>query len=208
MTTAIGSYATAGALKELIGTTDSDDDERVADICDRVNAWIESITRQPVCPIAEDTYTYDANGLRHIYLPMPVDGPTLGIGGAREVTLVEIAPYSSGTYANVAETDYVLRSRHGVIGPYRWLRLSNKPVGTYRTFPEGISTVRVTMTAGWDAIPDDLTMTALLVAHRAWNARQTGDQSAGQGSAGEAVSLFASRDDLRVVRSYKARPIP
>lgn len=179
--TAIGSYATTAALKALIGTTDSDDDSLLGTICDRVNQHIETETRQPICPIGSRTYLYDIPdttrrglGTSRIFAPMPVDAPTKGIGGLRAVTLVEYGGYSGATYSTLASTDYFLRERKGVIGPYQWLCFSDRPLGSYSSFATGRATIRVTGTAGWDAIPDDLTQVALLIAQKMWNARAVG----------------------------------
>ncbi len=207
--TAIGTYATTAALKALIGTTDSDDDSLLGTICDRVNQWVESLTLQPISPISSATYLYDGDGLRRVYLPIPTTAATKGIGGARAISLLEIAPTTGGTFGTIASTDYFVRGKDGVLGPFVWLVLSDLAAGDYRTFPKGLANIRVTMTAGWAAIPDDLTMTALNVAHRAWNARSTGNQSgAGNGEEGQPISIFATREDVRLVRTYKARPIP
>ena len=222
--TAIGSYATTAALKALIGTTDSDDDAELGLICDRVNQLIESMTMQPVCPISSATYLYDVadttrhrsgvtplvpwfygigSGMSRLFTPAPVDAATKGIGGLRAITLLEIAPYSGGTYATVAATDYFLRERQGVSGPYKWLVLSDRPAGVYSHFPVGRATVRVTATAGWAAIPDDLTETALAVAHRAWNAREIGQQDvSGSDEHGRPIvaRFLAGRDKETIAR--------
>lgn len=220
MTTAVGAYATTAGLQALIGgnqTFDGDDTALMGDICDRVNQLVESITRQAVAPIASTTYVYDSDGLRRIFTPMPVAvtdeeppaGSTLlGIGGLREVSEVQVAPSTGGEFTTLDAADYFIRGRASVNGPSRWLMLSDRPVGTYSRFPKGIGTVKVTATAGWEAIPDDLTETALAVAHRAWNARQIGQQDvSGTDEQGRPiVARFLAGRDKDTLRRYSLRP--
>lgn len=177
--TAIGSYATQSALAALIGggqTFSGADVTEQGLICDWTNQYMESEMHQVCAPISSATYLYDGRALRHLYLPFPV-GTTVGIGGIRAATLVEVAPYSGGTYETLAASDYFLRGAHGPGGPFRQLVFSDLPTGSYTFWPDGYATVRVTGTAGWAAIPDDLTRLALTVAQRWWNARQSGFQS-------------------------------
>lgn len=200
---AIGSYATATALKQMIGITDTNDDTLLGLICDRVNQLIETTCRQVIAPISSAAYLYDGNGLSRIFLPRPVNS-SIGIGGARAVSLVEFAPYTSGTFETVASTDYVLRSPFGNGGPYRWLLMSDQPAGTYHDYPDGQANIRVTMTAGWAAIPDDVTELALNLAHRAWNARQSGQQNVvGSDESGQPyVARYLDGKDKMTLRAY------
>src|SRR5688500_7343336 len=207
MATATGSYATATALKALLGITDVTDDTLIGLICDRVNQYIESTTRQILAPITSATYLYDGNGARRIFLPTPVNGSTLSIGGMRAVTLVEFAPETNGTFETIATTDYVLRGRKGMTGPYQWLLVADLPVGSYSTYPEGNANVRVTGTAGWSAIPDDLTEAALSIAANAWMARQMGNRDViGQDAAGmPVVGDYVSGRARQVLKAYTLR---
>jgi len=211
MTTAVGAYATRAALEAYIGqgqTFDATDQAVMGAICDRVNAFIESTTKQPICPIPSATYLYDGDGLSRVWLPMPIGASTLGIGGLRTVTLLEITGETNGTFATSTATDYMLRGRHGVNGPYRWLVLSDRATGSYSTYPTGRGNIRVTGTAGWSAIPDDIIHTALNLAHRLWNARQSGNQNIvvtdemGQNT----VAQYADPMDKMTLKRYMARP--
>jgi hypothetical protein len=213
--TAVGSYATATALKQMVGITDSTDDTLLGLICDRVNQYIESTCKQAIAPITSATYTYDGHGLRRIFLPMPISvtvasppaGSTLaGIGGMRAVTVVQLAPYTAGTFETLTATDYSLRGRFGVSGPYRWLLLTDKPAGSYSTYREGLSTVKVTGTAGWAAIPDDIIETALSIAARAWNARQMQEVVGTDEQGIPVVANYVSGRDRETLRRYTLRP--
>jgi hypothetical protein len=204
--TATGAYATATLFKELAGITATDDDTLIGKVCDRVNAWIETQTKQVLAPITSAVYLYDGNGLRHLYLPAP-PASAPAIGGARAVTLVEVAPATAGTFETIASTDYFLRSRAPGAGPYRYLVLGDVVAGTYSTWPEGMANVRVTMTAGWAAIPDDVTQLALAVVQRAWNARQSGYQNIdGLDENGRpVVARFFALPDYATLKTYTLR---
>jgi hypothetical protein len=183
----------------MVGITDSTDDTLLGLICDRVNSYIESETRQPVAPITSATYLYDHDGLTtRVFTPMPVGASTLGIGGLRAITLLEFAPYTAGTFETITSTDYFLRGRVGVQGPYKWLVMSDRIGGSYTRsyskFAPGRAAIRVTATAGWAAIPDDLIRVALEIAARDWYGR------AGSGTASEeAIGL----PPLRVLNSER-----
>lgn len=200
--TAIGSYATTALLKALIGTTDSDDDATLGLICDRVNQLIEDTTHRVLAPISSTTYLYDGDGYKSIFLPLPVDKAP--IGGMRAVTLVEVQPFTVGGWQTVPSTNYFLRQRVGMTGPFERLLFTDIPTGTFGVFPRGFETVRVTGTAGWAAIPDSITETALAVAQRAWNAKAQGQQDVtGADEQGRPiVSRFLAGRDRDTLRRF------
>lgn len=205
--TAIGSYATQSALAALIGggqTFDTADTTLQGLICDRTNQFMESEMHQVVAPISSATYLYDGRGLRHLYLPFPAGAATVGIGGLRAATLVEVAAYTGASYDTIDATQYFLRGNASMAGPARWLVFSDRPTGLYQHWPDGYATVRVTATAGWAAIPDDLTQLALGVAQRAWNARQAGMQNvdALDENGRPVVARFFQLPDWRTLRRY------
>jgi hypothetical protein len=172
MPTAIGSYATASALKTRAGISDSTDDTLLGTICDQVNAYIERETKRVMAPINSATYLYDGDGTSELYLPITGDGSK--IGGIRAITLLEVKPYTGGTFQTVTSGEYFLRDKVHVAGPYEKLVLSDRRTSGFGYFPRGYETVRVTGTAGWAAIPDDITEVALVAAVRAWHAREAG----------------------------------
>jgi hypothetical protein len=203
--TATGAYATAALFKELAGTTSAEDDTLIGKLCDRTNQVLESEMGQVVAPITSAAYLYDGNGLKHLYLPLP-PASLPGIGGIRAASLVEVASETGGTFETIASTDYFLRGHApGPGSPYRWLVLSDIPAGSYTVWPEGYANVRVTGTASWTAIPDDLTQLALAVVQRAWNARQTGYQNVdGVDEQGRPiVGRFLALPDYRTLKRYK-----
>lgn len=170
MPTAIGTYATLAGVKARAGITNTADDALLSTLCAQTNQWIESPlgTGKVLAPIASATYTFDGDGTAILRVPI----------GVRAVSLLEIATYSGAAYETVPTADYFLRplpqDRNAPNWPATQIVLSDWPTGTYRVFPRGRSTVRATMTAGWDAIPDDIIALAEIITIRAWQARMGG----------------------------------
>lgn len=202
MATAIGTYVTASLLKARLGITDATDDTVLGLVCDQVNQFIESVTGRVLAPITSTSYLYDGDGTRSLFLPLPVDDPP--IGGIRALSLVEIAAYTGGSFTTVPSTDYFLRQRVGLTGPYERLVFTDVPTGTYANFPCGLSNIRLTGTAGWPAIPDDIAEVAVVVATRAWHGSQAGQADiVGTDEMGRPlVSRFVAGRDRDTLRRY------
>lgn len=198
MTTAIGAYATAAALKSLVNISDTTDDTLIGNICDRVNMYIETTAGRVLAPISSTTYLFDGNDRTEINLTNPVDKAPMG--GIRAITLLEFQSYTgSATWDTVASTEYFLRQRIGMTGPFERLVFTDQPTGSYFIFPKGMSNIRVTGTAGWAAIPDDITELALDLAARAWSGRQMGYTDA-DGAA--PISNYITGRDKEILRRY------
>lgn len=202
MTTAIGSYATAAAIKARTAITDAVDDTVIGLICDQINQYIETKTRRVLAPISSASYTYDGDATRRLYLPFPTNAPP--IGGIRSITLVECQYYTTSGYLTVAANQYFLRQRVGMTGPYERLLFTDFAIGVFANWPRGYDTVRITATAGWAAIPDDVTELALTAATRAWHAVQAGQTDIiGTDEMGRPlVSRFFSARDLETLATY------
>jgi hypothetical protein len=199
--TAIGAYATAAALKARmnIATADTTDDTVIGLICDQVNAYIEGpqACGRVIAPISSAVYLFDGDGSNCLRYPK----------GIRAVSLLEIAYYTGGAYQTVASTDYFLRPGPAELTPgwpYNRIELSNLPLGAFIFFPVGFNTVRVTMTTGFAAIPDDITEVALVAAARAWHAVGAGQADiVGTDEMGRPlVSRFFSKRDLETLAAY------
>lgn len=193
--TAIGSYATAAALKTRIAISDTTDDTVLGLVCDQVNAYIESKTRRPICPVGSATYLIDGNGTDRFEF----------LRGIRAVSAISVADITGGTKTALASTDYFLRpaSYDRVPGfPATTLVLSD--VGSRRRFPVGFDTISMTATTGWDAIPDEVTELGLTAATRAWHAIESGQSDiVGTDEMGRPlVSRFFSARDLETLRLY------
>lgn len=206
MATALGSYATAALIKSRAGISDSTDDTLLGQIADQVNAYIERETHRVIAPITgTPVLIYDGDGTNRLYLPITQDDTYPYVGGIRTITKLEIAQYTGSSYEVIAAGDYFLRGKSHPAAPFNWLYLSDWPSGSYARFPKGFATVRITATAGWAAIPDDIIDVALTVAVRLWHARESGQQDiVGTDEMGERlVSRFMSGRDRDTLRAYK-----
>jgi hypothetical protein len=203
MATATGSYATTTLLKQMLlaaGATDTTDDTLLGLVCDRVNQYIETTTGRVIAPWSgTPVWTEDVQDsyVRRLYIGR----------GIRTITSVELAHFTGDTYTTLAATDYFARPTSDKLQPgwpYTELYLSDIPTSGFATFPKGFATVRITATAGWAAIPDDITELALTVATRAWFARQSGQQDTlGTDEMGRPiVSRFLSGRDRDTLRTY------
>lgn len=200
MPTATGAYATTAAVKSRLGITDATDDTLIGTIVDQVNQYIESPqgTGRILAPIASTVYLIDGDGTNELYFPR----------GIRAVTALAIGDYTGDTRDSIVATDYFLRpleQEREPGWPAMWLILSDRPSGTHKTFPVGFETVSLTCTAGWAAIPDDITDVALTMAVRAWHARQSGqaDIVGNDETGAPLVSRFLSSRDRETLRKYR-----
>jgi hypothetical protein len=198
--TSIGAYATTTLLKAMIGTTDSDDDPVLTQICDRVNAYIEFATKRVLAPIASATYLVDGTGLTHLYFSP----------GIRAITELKIGDFTGDTLDTIASGDYFLRplAQDRVPGwPAMYVELSDRPAGLHRVFHKGRQTVSLTATTGWPAIPDEITELALAVAQRAWNNKAAGlqDQPAFDEHGRPVIARFISGRDKETLKAYTVK---
>ncbi len=195
--TAIGAYATAALLKSRLGIADTTDDTVIASVCDQVNQYVETKTGRVLAPVASAAILFDGDGSRCLRYPR----------GILAVSLLECADYTGGAYVTVAASQYFLRPGPADLRPgwpYTRIEFTDRPTGTFTCFPSGFDTVRVTMTTGWAAIPDDITELALVAATRAWHAVESGQQDiVGTDDMGRPlVSRFFSARDLETLRTY------
>lgn len=208
MPSATGTYATTSTLKARLlaaGVTDTADDTLLGTICDQVNAFIEGPygCGRIIAPISSASYTLDGSGLTYIYFPK----------GIRAVTALTIGDTTGDTQDTVDNAaDILLRplSQDRIPGwPAFYLYLSDVAVSTVQRskFPKARANVTLTCTAGWAAIPDDLTDVALTTATRAWQARQSGQSDSIQRDSTGApiMSQFVAADHWGIVLSYRAQ---
>lgn len=202
MTTAIGSYATLAGLKLRLfndGTTATANDTVLSSICDQVNAYIEGpeACGRVIAPVTSAAYLFDGDGSRVLRYDK----------GIRAVSLLEVAQMTNGAYQTVPSTDYRVRpaTQNRAPGwPGGRIEMVDIPAGSMGYFPFGYDTVRVTMTTGWDAIPDDVTDVALTAATRAWTSVQAGQSDiVGSDDMGHPlISRFFSSRDMGTLRAY------
>jgi hypothetical protein len=198
MTTAIGAYATAAALKTRLGISDVTDDTVLGTVCDQVNAYIESFTGRVLAPVTSATYLLDVEEpCEKLHFPR----------GIRAISAISVGDYTGATRVSLGTGDYALRPaahdrRPG--WPATWLYLTGQPGAVRSYFSEGFDIVSMTATTGWDAIPDEITEVALTAATRAWHGIQAGQQDiVGTDEMGRPmVSRFFSARDLGTLRTY------
>jgi hypothetical protein len=202
MPTATGAYATTAAVKARLGIADTTDDTLIGTFCDQVNQFIESPhgCGRILAPINSATYLVDGTGLRRLYFPR----------GLRAVTALAIGDFTGDDRDTIADTDYFLRplAQDRTPGwPALWLELSDRPAGDHRIFPVGHETVSITATAGWAAIPDDITDVALTTVVRAWHGRQSGQADiVGNDETGSPlVSRFVAPYHWGAIKAYRVR---
>lgn len=196
MATAIGTYATRALVTARVGGTfDSGENSLIDELCNDVNAEIETTTGRVLAPISSATYLFDGNDRRELWIPM----------GVRAVTLLEIAPFTGGTFETIPAGDYYLRplpQNRRPTWPATRVRLSDLPTGSYATFIRGMENVRITMTAGWAATPDDVIRVAVDAAVRAWHARQVGQPEQSESIGSPISTNYLSRRDRAILLDY------
>jgi len=163
---AVGTYVSLADFKTRTGITAATDDTLISQICAETNQWIESYTGRVLSPVASAVYLFDGYELSNRYI---ID---VGRLGARAVTLLETGT-DGITFTTLAATEYALRP----LSQYR--ALPGEPATSiYMTnrflLPLGWGNIRVTMTAGFEAVPDDVRGVAIAIAVRAWHGRQSG----------------------------------
>jgi hypothetical protein len=197
MATALGTYVTLADLRTRLGlSVDATRDALLTQIVDETNQWIESYAGRVLGPVASATYTFDGGGpeVRDIYT---LDLTRLGV---REVTLLETATTTGGAFSTVDSADYFIRPLNQPNGePATHIHLNSG------AFYSGFGTVRVTMTAGFAAVPDDVRGVAIAIATRAWHGRQSGQADVvGNTETGEPlVTKIVAPEFKRTLDRYK-----
>jgi len=179
-------------LKAFLGISGSDYDHQLEPIVDGINA---SIPRYTGRNLLSDDYVERQDGrefLREIYL--------------REypVTAVSKVEYKCGTsWTEVDDSEYTLASSEE----------SESNVGLVflecDTLPEGYKNVRVSYTAGYSTIPDDLTLAALQVCQQAYRDIKAGKRIQSENLGDYSYTLMTSPsyeallDAQRVFQRYR-----
>lgn len=208
LATATGSYIATAGLKTRLGITDSTDDTLLGTICDQVNQFIESKTGRILAAITLTAATFDGNDAveEGRCLPFPQ--------GIRSISLLEVAPNTGGTFTTVASGDFFLRpvsTKRSPGWPATEIWISDVPSSstTYPYFPPGYDNVRITGTAGWAAVPDDVVAVAYSLGTAAWRARGAGGgDSFTIGTDGSRTfERMLSEKDRRTLEKYMLREV-
>lgn len=205
MTTAVGAYTTRARIKARLSipTLTTDWDAQIDTVADAVNAFIESPAGcgRVIAPISSATYLLDGDGSSWLYFPK----------GIRAISALSVGAYTGFTPLDaIAATDYYLRplvQDRPPGWPAFYVVFSDRPAGTYRTFREGRETVSLTCTAGWAAIPDDLSEMADSVGSTMFHALEQGNQPIpNTGELGQPiVARFFSGKDFDTMRAYRVK---
>ena len=139
MTTAIGAYATASALKTRIAISDTTDDTTLSNVCDQVNQYVETKTGRVLAPIASAVILLDGDGSRVLRYPRDP-----GRVAARMRRVHGAAFYGRGVAVLPAPRPRRPPSRLAV----HPLEFTDIATGTFTSFPRGFDTVRMTATTG------------------------------------------------------------
>lgn len=166
MATALGIYVTVDDLTARLGlgTPSTATSALLGQICDETNQWVESYTGRVLGPVDSATYTFDGGG------PENPDRYTLDLFrlGIRSVSELKTATLTGGTLSVVDPSTYYIRPSTVTGEPATKLYLYTG------SFYSGFGTIEITMTAGFEAVPDDVRAVAIVIATRAWHGRQTG----------------------------------
>ncbi len=143
---AISSYATLDDLREYLSLPDDSRNNLLSELLRDASDYISAkcghdFYRHPQVTGTE-VRTFDGNGSGLIRVPV----------GIVSLTQAELANYSGGSYSILAGADwtlYPLDKSDDV--SYRAIALSDQ--GTYRYWPSGFATVRLTGVFGWASVP-------------------------------------------------------
>lgn len=182
------------------GYTDTTDDAIIQSYIDGFTAEAQEYTaRQFVGDTIDTDYYFDVvRQGRSLYLP----------NGAQSVTSVGYAktsqPASGGTYTTITAANILLRPlvqdrRPGF--PADSLMISDLDPTSY--FYYGYNTVKVTMKAGFAAVPNDIERVAVAVVVRRWQARKGGQADLiGDPTLGGSLLRFMSGEEKGVLDRY------
>jgi hypothetical protein len=165
---------TTAQVKTRLGDTDVVDDTLISELIDEVSAWMQSYTGRKFNPIASTDYYFDTRSGYVLRVPIGIRAVTfLGVASSHQ-------PDSGGVYTTVAAADYLLRPKAADIPdgwPYQEIRISRAATGSIRYFSTAENGAKVTMTAGWTAIPKDIEAVAIDAAVSAYQSRNDGASS-------------------------------
>jgi len=208
MASATGTYVGLTALKLRLKITDTNDDSLLQSICDQVNSYIEGFTSRVLTSIASTTYTFDGQDA--------VNSRCLQVDsiGVREISLLEVAPYTGASFVTIPSTDYFIRPtvqerEPGWPATEVWITDIPSATNTYPYFPRGYANIRITGSWGWPTPPDDIVDLALTTATRVWNGRQAGQQDViGTDAFGRpVVSRYLSGRDRETLTRYRVKTV-
>lgn len=170
-------------------------------ICRQVSEWIERVVGRALAPLPDATLVLDGDDAldrRRIAVP----------AGIRNLTSVEVAPGTGGTWDTVPAGEWFLRRLNPLdtTRPYDLLVLSD--VSSHIVWP-GLGNVRLTGAFGWPVVPEDVRGVALNLAVAVWRAQSAGGADGvviGEDGT-RTISRLISSLDWQTLQRYRLRRI-
>lgn len=197
-------------LATTVVETDTVDDEILLDFIADVSDSIATMTGRTLLPdplSGTTTYLFDGFDAleRGLLLPIP--------RGIRSVTLLEVAPYTGGTFTTTPSTDYFLQpspQQRDPGWPATELWMTNIPSSNnpFPYFADGWQNIRITGSFGWPAIPPNVSAIAEAAVVRAWRAKQTGQADiVGTSEFGARILRFISPEERERLDRYTIKQV-
>jgi hypothetical protein len=167
---------TLAQVKARIGDSDVTDDTLIGEIIDEVSAWVQGYTGRKFVPVNSADYYFDTQA--GYVLRVPIGIRTITFLGVNNTTH---QPDTGGTYTTVAASDYLLRPRVQDLPdgwPFQEVHISRGVLaGTISSFGRIDNGCKITMAAGFAAIPKDIEAVAIDAAVVAYQSRMNGASS-------------------------------
>lgn len=187
-------------VKGKLGLTASTDDEQLLDYIGEITDELTEYTGRRFVRLPQSgtsTYLFDIERAT----------PTLWVPeGLAEVTLVEYATQTGGTYTALASTDWFLDPPRPDPG-WTYLSVSLSDTGSLQAFYPGKRTVRLTAALGWADVPKHIARLAERCVIRRWQNKK----SAATTFRGEGNDVLArwnvTIEEKRVLDRYRHIPI-
>lgn len=212
MTTAIGTYATRAKVTARMSTDvtlTAAELVLIDDLCNEINAWVESETGRVLAPLTDTTITLDGLMADDCGRRLPIPW------GINSLTSLQVLRTATGAWETIASTDWLLRPTAIARKP-GWpathIVMTDVQQGTVlNRIPLGHANVKLTGSAGflgWPAIPSEIEGLAVSAVIAAWSARVAGQtEILGTDEFGRPiVSTFVSRRNRGILARYDIRP--
>lgn len=166
--TALAAYATLDELTDRLNLPDEDRYSLLSSILESVSAQMDAETGRQFYRLpqvsGDTTRIYDGTG--STYLPVPE--------GIVSVTTVQVRDDIDSDWVTLGTAEWTLRPANPDPGDtYRGIALTGTSSAQYATFPDGMTTVRVTGAFGWPSVPYLVREAVIEMAARVYAESQT-----------------------------------
>lgn len=193
-------YTNLFRAKMALGITDEVDDARLPLIVAGVNAEMIRRTGVFLGPSNDTIRTFDGReaviGAKRLWIA----------GGIRTLTAVRIATATGGTLTAATLGDFLLRPKSWELRPgqpYQRIDISDVPVGSTSTYPDGYDNVEFTGTWGPAAVDDSLAQMGDTLSQRIWN-----DRNAGSEYLAATISKYIYPADAEMLEFFRGEAFP